>query len=412
MFKKQGKLTLFSLSLLSLLSAGVNAETANQHIVVAPQCLMQHLSTTHKTLSSVKDFSLIEVNDTGIRQLAAAKSERKATPCGGFVDVTADWQAYVAKNRSSAAYAKSFLIQFTAEPVTRTESKTYEIKYPEQVNQLIEKIDSDQMWNDLTTLSSFYNRNASTEDGVKAAEWFKTQVETLAKNSGHKDDVTVYYVTTGSYKQPSVVAKFGNSSEPGIVIGSHMDTTTWPWSTYGREPGADDDGSGSVTNLGIARTLLSSGMQFKKPIYFIWYAAEEAGLVGSSYVVKDFINKKIPVDAVLQFDMTGYSNSNDPTIWLINDNVNKDLTAYLETLVKTYVKKPVARTRCGYACSDHASWSKKGFTAAFPFEAAFGKDDPYIHSSDDVMDVLSRDHITDFAKLGTAFAVELAEPVK
>jgi leucyl aminopeptidase len=192
-----------------------------------------------------------------------------------------------------------------------------------------------------------------------------------------------------------------------------MDTDTglFPTPDIGREPGGDDDGSGTVTNLGIARTILSSGMQFKKPIYFIWYAAEEKGLVGSRYVVTDFVNKKISVDAVLQLDMTGYANSNDPTIWLITDNINNDLTDYLETLVKTYVNQPVGRTRCGYACSDHASWNKRGFTAAFPFEAAFGKDDPYIHTANDVMDVLSLSHITDFAKLGTAFAVELAEPV-
>ncbi len=276
------------------------------------------------------------------------------------------------------------------------------------MNQLLPKIDSKQMWSDLTALSSYPDRYAGSDNGVKAEQWIKTQVETMATNAG-RDDVTVFTVATTGYKQRSVVAKFGNSSEPGIVIGGHMDTLN---STFELKPGADDDGSGTVTVLGVARTLLGSGMHFKKPIYFIWYAAEELGLYGSKDVVKYFKNNDIPVDAVMQLDMTGYANSGDRTLWLVTDNINKDLTDFLETLTKTYVKQPVGRTRCGYACSDHASWTKGGFIASFPFEAAFGKDDPYIHTAKDVMEgVLSLDHITDFAKLGMAFAVELAEPV-
>src|SRR5262249_37754543 len=101
----------------------------------------------------------------------------------------------------------------------------------------------------------------------------------------------------GSYVQPSVVAKLGNSDEPGIVVGGHMDTLS---STFELKPGADDDGSGTTTVMGVARTILNSGMKFNKPIYFIWYAAEEAGLVGSGYVVKYFKKNNIPVDAVIQ----------------------------------------------------------------------------------------------------------------
>jgi leucyl aminopeptidase len=186
-----------------------------------------------------------------------------------------------------------------------------------------------------------------------------------------------------------------------------MDTLSSSWEL---KPGADDDGSGTVTVMQVARNLLNSGMQFKKPIYIIWYSAEEEGLVGSSYVVKDFKKNNIPVDAVVQFDMTGYAYKNDPTIWLINDYVNADLTSYLEKLINTYVKVPVNYTKCGYACSDHASWNQGGYTSSFPFESSFGNDDPYIHTSQDKMDVLSLSHMTDYAKLGTAFAVELAEP--
>lgn len=417
MSRKNKKFILFSLGLLSSVSLAVHAQSANEkHIVVAPECLIKNLHAAYQTLSSTSGFSLIETSENGIKELSAAKHQRRLTPCGGFMDVSADWQDYKIKNHFIKDKAKSFLINFTTEPIIAKERATaYGIKYPDQVNPLVKMLDENkkQMWTDLTTLSDFHDRNAATDNGVKAAEWIKNQVETIAKSTGH-NDVTVYFVKTDGFKQPSVVAKFGNADKPGIVIGSHMDTETsmFPTPTVGREPGADDDGSGTVTNLGITRTILSSGLKFEKPIYFIWYAAEEKGLVGSRYVVTDFVNKKIPVDAVLQLDMTGYANGGDPTMYLITDNINTDLTNFLETLIKTYVKQPVKRTKCGYACSDHASWNKRGFIAAFPFEAAFGKDDPYIHSKNDLMEgILSLDHIADFAKLGVAFAVELAGPI-
>ena len=176
-------------------------------------------------------------------------------------------------------------------------------------------------------------------------------------------------------------------------------------------PGADDDGSGSVTVLETARAVLSSGMKFNKPIYFVWYSAEEMGLVGSSYVVKDFQQKKIPVDAVLQIDMTGYEHQNDPTMWLITDHVNTGLTNFIDTLIKTYVGQTVKRSSCGYACSDHASWDDAGFKAAFPFEARMNDDDPDAHTAQDTMDKLSLNHMKDYLKLAASFAVEMGEPI-
>ncbi len=406
MVRKYKILSFFSLSLLASFSFASHAPTTHSHVIVAPHCLLQHVKTDYQTLSSSSSLALIEVNNTGISQLIDAKNKTHATPCGGFIDVTEAWknaQTVVSKKITAKTFLQNYL---TPKKSLQTSKQTYEIKHEKEVNDALKHINPQDIWADLTQLTSFPDRYSQSENGVKAAEWIKTQVETIAKNNGH-DDVTVYYVQTGNYKQPSVVAKLGNGDGPGIVIGGHMDTLSSSWES---KPGADDDGSGSVTVLGVARTILSSGMHFKKPIYFIWYAAEEIGLVGSSYVVQDFKNKNIPVDAVLQFDMTGYAYKNDPTMWLITDNVNPDLTNYIEELIKTYVKQPIGRTQCGYACSDHASWHQEGFTAAFPFEAKFGQDDPYIHTARDTMDVLSLDHITHYAELGTAFAVELAEP--
>lgn len=391
---------------MSLLAYNTAAIAANDtHIVVAPTCLIKQMATT--PLASTKEFVLLNVNSAGIDQLIQAKANRK-TLCGGFVDVTAQYDAYSAKQLSGNK-AQAFLSDYT-KPQQHKSAKlkpTYTIKHEKEVAAIYAKINPTQMWDYLTTLTSFKDRYSNSDTGVKAAEWFKSEIETIAKNN-NRNDVTVTLINTGTrYKQPSVLVKLGTSNEPGIVIGAHMDTLS---ASRENKPGADDDGSGSVCVLETARALISSGMQFKKPIYFAWYAAEEQGLVGSGYVISEFQKKNIPVDAVMHFDLTGYAYNNEPTMWLMDDYVDRDLAAYFETLIKTYVKQPVKHSRCGYACSDHANWTKAGYVTAFPAEAAYEDSNPYMHSASDTMDKLSLSHMTDYLKLATAFAVEMADP--
>lgn len=404
---KSRPLTL-ALMAIGLISANVYATSMPlSRVLVAPLCLTSSVTIPFSTIASDKTLTLIEVDDAMIPALADAKHQTKS-PCGGFMDVTAEWQAYRTPSMLANGGAKQFLASFHMEKNQRsTGANNYQIRYIPETTALMSKMDANRMWADLTTLTSFKNRNANTEYGVKAAEWIKTQVAEMAKQYG-RDDVSIRLVPTPGYKQPSIVAKIGTSNEPGIVIGGHMDTT----SSSDRQPGADDDGSGSVTVLEVTRSLLSSDVRFKKPIYVMWYAAEEAGLVGSQYVVRDFKEKKIPVSEVLHLDMTGFPDSQNPSaIWLIGDYVNKDLTNYLKKLITTYLNQPVEMTACGYACSDHASWTRGGFKSAMPSESSFERSNHSIHTTRDTMDKLSLQHMSDYAKLGIAFAVELAEPV-
>ncbi|MDR3491292.1 MAG: M20/M25/M40 family metallo-hydrolase [Gammaproteobacteria bacterium] len=397
----------FAISLLSLAVSTCTfaQENPRTHVLVAPQCLTQNLKSNYSTLAKSELFSLIQVDEKGLDELIHLKDHQKKA-CGGFMNVTDTWISEKSKQSfSPTAFINKYI------PATATTQKKishYTVTHPKEVAQLLSQINPQLMWGNLTTLSNFHDRYANSNTGVEAANWIKSQIEKLAKDN-HRSDVSIQLISTGSsYKQPSVVVKIGNSTEPAIVVGAHMDTLAAYW---GNMPGADDDGTGSVTVLEVARTLLSSDMHFEKPIYLIWYSAEEEGLVGSQHVVAEFKKQNIPVADVIHFDMTGYAPKNDATMWLITDNTNKDLTSYLETLINAYVKKPVKYTACGYACSDHATWTSNGYKAAIAFEAGFENYNPYIHSSEDKMTEISLDHMTDFTKLAVAFATELANPV-
>ncbi len=399
------KLTKFALSTLSLLASFSVMAKPIQHVIVTPTCLLKNISAKYQTLSTNDKFSLITVNEAGLDQLIDAKAHRQAT-CGGFMNVTDAWN-------TQKSTASDFLNKYTMKPVTfKNANKTsYSINHPKEVNQLIGMLNPQNMWTNLTKFSSFHDRYAGSDTGDQAAQWLNDQVTKMAQG---RTDVKIYFVKTNLlFKQSSLVMKVGDSNEPGIVIGGHMDTLK-ARSATSNMPGADDDGTGTVTVLEAARTILSSNMHFKKPIYFVWYSAEELGLIGSQHVVRDFKNQQIPVSEVLQFDMTGYTDPTSTTpnaMWLMQDYTDPTLTSYLANLITTYVKQTVKYSSCGYACSDHATWYQNGYNSAIAFETEMDKYDPYIHSPNDTMSQVSLGHMTDFAKLSIAFAVELAEPV-
>lgn len=65
-----------------------------------------------------------------------------------------------------------------------------------------------------------------------------------------------------------------------IVLGAHYDSR----GSFGsvRAPGGDDDGSGTVALLSIARTIARTGVTFRKNVQLCAFAGEEQGLLGSS----------------------------------------------------------------------------------------------------------------------------------
>jgi bacterial leucyl aminopeptidase len=73
-----------------------------------------------------------------------------------------------------------------------------------------------------------------------------------------------------------------------------------------------------------------------------------------------------------------------------------------------YCTIPYVETKCGYACSDHASASKAGYPSSFVIESRFEDTNPLIHSSRDTMSTVNFDHVLEHAKMTTGFAYELA----
>ena len=158
------------------------------------------------------------------------------------------------------------------------------------------------------------------------------------------------------------------------------------------------------------RVLGASGLRPSRTIQFMGYAAEEVGLRGSQDIAKQAAKDGKKVVAVIQYDMTNFRGSGE-SIYLLSDNVDPKLTAFLGTLIETYAGVPWSTTKCGYGCSDHASWTRNGFPASAAFESTFEGMNHALHTVRDTLGTTggTAQHSVAFAKLAVAFAVENAK---
>ena len=286
------------------------------------------------------------------------------------------------------------------------------------VNGLLPELDKGHMRRHLEKFTSFYTRYYKSSTGAEAAAWLlQTVNHTLANSAAAK----VAHVKRFEHPwgQPSLVATIPGRSNKTVVVGAHLDSINMFFPAMLPAPGADDDGSGTVTILEALRALLSdpasplANGSAPNTLEFHWYSAEEGGLLGSQAVFGAYAAAGRDVRAMLQQDMTGYVQGTldagkPPRVGVITDYVDEKLTAFVKTVVDRYCDIPYVETKCGYACSDHASARKAGYPGAFVIEGEFADSSHKIHTTEDKIESLSFDHMLQHARMTLAFAYELA----
>lgn len=297
------------------------------------------------------------------------------------------------------------------------------VKYPSKpeynstVKKMAKDLKQDNMRKHLEKFTSFHTRYYKSDYGKQSAEWLYGQVEDLIKESGAAKHGATVKKFDHSWGQPSIIAQIPGQSNKTVVIGAHQDSINLFLPSILAAPGADDDGSGTVTILEALRVLLTSGdiVKGKAPntIEFQWYSAEEGGLLGSQALFKSYSETGRDVKAMIQQDMTGYVHktleAGEPeSVGVITDFVDEGLTTFIKEVVTEYCDIPYVLTKCGYACSDHASASKYGYPSAFVIESDFKYSDNKIHTTEDKIEYLSFDHMLQHAKMTLGFAYEMA----
>lgn len=153
-----------------------------------------------------------------------------------------------------------------------------------------------------------------TGSGITINEYIKkadsnsqaVPLPSLSKTISLKNDVSITQIPVRNV----IGIIEGELSDEIIVVGAHYDhmgiSNGYVWN------GADDNGSGTVGVLTLAKALMAAGVKPKKTIIIALWTAEEKGLLGSRYFVR---NTSFPIKNIslnLNFDMIGrYISDND-----------------------------------------------------------------------------------------------------
>lgn len=238
----------------------------------------------------------------------------------------------------------------------------------------------------------------------KAKGWFQTVPKSFIKNRfGDSDNIWAFI--EGSEKPEEI-----------IVVSAHYDHIgTQKGNIFN---GADDNGSGTVAVMEIARVFNEAkkkGHAPKRSILFLLVTAEEIGLFGSSYYAKNPLYPLENTVANINIDMIGRVDdlhTDNNYIYVIGaDRLSSDLHKINEAVNKKYTQLNLDYKYDDrndpwqiYYRSDHYNFAKNGIPSVFFFNGVH----PDYHQPTDTVDKIDFPAMTQRTKLIFALAWELA----
>lgn len=356
------------------------------------------LDSSYQTIHTAQGASLLKLDAQKVESLANIIHD-KLHRCGGFIAHDNYQEAFDSISYQGEMYFSKSVAFLN-----------YKINQQKAVNLMVPQLEEMKIREMIVKLSSFKTRHHKSQTGLESTQYIHDEWKKLIS---HRTDAKVELFTHRGTPQPSVILTLTGSESPDdiFIIGGHADSLAGFFGgANSTAPGADDNASGIATMTETLRVLMQNGFQPKKTVMFMAYAAEEVGLVGSKEIAQKFKQENKNVLGVVQFDMTLFKGTADKDIVMMTDYTNTAQNEFLGQLIDEYVKVSWGYSRCGYGCSDHASWSNAGFPASMPFESNKGDMNRHIHSAKDTLQNSggNASHALKFAKLGLAYLVELA----
>ncbi len=352
-----------------------------------------------KQAAQEEQVHLVQVSQDQMLRLSDA-IHHELKRCGGFM---------FHRDLNSAKTSLSKLSAQNKAGLAALAAPSYTIDNQSTVTPMLTQMQATNIGQTIVDFSAFANRYYTTNNGVNASNWLKQKWSSMASG---RSDITVEQFTHAGWAQKSVIVtiKGSDNSAEVVVLGAHLDSiNTKGTSETTKAPGADDDASGIASLTEILRVMVANNYKPRRTIKLMGYSAEEVGLRGSQDIAKSYKAANTNVVGVMQLDMTNYKGS-PQDIYLYTDYTNAAQNQFVANLITTYQPSlTIGYDKCGYGCSDHASWNAQGYAASMPFETAFNQDNPYIHTENDTFANSGgqANHSLKFARLGLSFAVEL-----
>jgi hypothetical protein len=313
-----------------------------------------------------------------------------------------------------------------------------------RISKLIASISESRMEQLLRTLVGFGTRNTlsdptSTTRGVGAArQWIFDEFKRSSPRlqvSFDTHQIPKGGRITRDVELSNVLAILPGRTPRRIYVSGHYDTVNLgnqgqaglntAGGGYGTPadnadaPGADDDGSGTVLVMELARAFAESGITFDATLVFTAVAGEEQGLIGARAHAKRVKAENIPVQAIFNNDIVGGSTGGDgivdgATIRLYSDgpedSPSRSLAVFVQRVAARYVpshrvRLMARRDRFGRG-GDHTAWNLEGFAAVGFRESRenYAKQ----HNANDTLDGVSFAYLGQNARVNAAAMAVLA----
>jgi hypothetical protein len=197
-----------------------------------------------------------------------------------------------------------------------------------------------------------------------------------------------------------------------LVLGAHLDHVGWGVHQEFSDsllqvfPGADDNASGSTALLEVAKAF--AGVTPAMDILFLWFSAEELGLVGSAAYCEAPLYPMESTVAMLNMDQIART---DPKEFNLGGTwERKDWADFVTDQAKRARCKLKIDFKAGrdlYGRSDQYSFHQKGVPALFFFEGNLDAN-PVYHKPGDVTETIDCAKMTDVARVFAACAYAIA----
>ncbi|KAJ1306256.1 hypothetical protein OPQ81_010960 [Rhizoctonia solani] len=358
----------------------------------------ESFTAARRSLIDISILTASVISDEAIERLQGYFQRKNWGP--GYVDVT---------DSLEDVYQRSLA---TRVDITASAYPTPDPSAHPELQPMFAMVDPSELKSYVTQLSTKYDtRYYLSANARQPTEWIRSQLASWLGKS------QVRFAENG-FNQPNVVgrieSKSGDPNTPIVLLGAHLDSVSQTPTV--KAPGADDDASGVAVIMSIMRILKANNYQGTYAIEVHAYAGEEGGLLGSKNLATEYKGQNKTVRGMLDFEMVGYQPATatnvgkSSTITVLSDPVPQ-MSTHMSEIVQKYV--PTAEKRnasCGYGCSDHYSFYDQGYPVVCI--ASYGPEDkelnPGYHTTNDTVDKLDFDKMSDFVRAGLAWVVEVA----
>ena len=289
---------------------------------------------------------------------------------------------------------------------------------PHTTEDAVASISSEELKKDLYYLASdeLEGRMSGKRGNVTAAQFIKDKFESYGLPTMY-DRFNIRRMNPGprnergdDYTQ-NIYAYIEGTEKPNevIVIGAHMDHIGYgPSMSRSRRvaihPGADDNASGTVALLQIAKAFSMVKDKVKRTIVFQAYSGEEMGLIGSRHYCNNptFPRSNPRIQShifMLNMDMVGYLGRGVYFAGFHSGDSSLDIGRIINDLNQKYTFAKQITSR-GSGGSDHANFYNKRVPVAFLHTGGH----PHYHTPTDTPDKLNYSGIERVAR----YAFELA----